>query len=106
LIQPSATAASASPTSAAPCRRAKDAVQEKRRRRALHPPQTRLTAQRRAEMPLVLISAVALIVDRGIFQFGGAGDLAGGVPPLVWIVAASIVMMRTPSPRRVRSSEP
>ncbi|SRR6266404_1910614 len=49
-------------------------------------------------VPLVLLSALALVVDGGIFQFGGVVDLAGGAPPLLWIVAASVVMMRNPLP--------
>ena len=50
-----------------------------------------------AAVPLMLVSAVGLFVDRGIFQLGGALDLAGGVPALVWIVGLSLMMMQNTS---------
>lgn len=45
-------------------------------------------------VPFILLSAVSLFVDRGPFQFGGAIDVGGAVPALMWIVALSVVMMR------------
>ncbi len=48
-----------------------------------------------ASVPMMLVSAVALFVDHGVFQFGGAIDLGGAVPALVWIVALSVVMLRS-----------
>jgi len=53
-----------------------------------------------AAVPLMLLSAVALFIDHGMFQFGGAIDLAGALPALAWTLALSIVMMRTPPPVR------
>lgn len=45
-------------------------------------------------VPVIVLSAVSLFVDRGPFQFGGAIDVGGAIPALVWIVALSVVMMR------------
>jgi hypothetical protein len=42
---------------------------------------------------LMVGSAVALFVDRGILQFGGVVDIAGGIPALLWIAALSVVMV-------------
>ncbi len=41
-----------------------------------------------------LLSAVALLVERGPFQFGGVFDVAGAIPALLWIAALSVVMVR------------
>ena len=43
---------------------------------------------------LLIVSAVALFVDHGPFQFGGPVDLGGGVPAVLWIAALSLTMMR------------
>ena len=51
-------------------------------------------------VPALLVSAVALFVDRGPFQFGGMIDLGGSVPALLWILGLSFVMMRA-RPRTV-----
>jgi hypothetical protein len=48
---------------------------------------------------LMVGSAVALFVDRGILQFGGVVDIAGGIPALLWISALSVVMIREPRAR-------
>ena len=48
-----------------------------------------------ASVPVMLVSAVALFVDHGVFQFGAAIDLGGAVPALVWIVCLSVVMLRS-----------
>jgi hypothetical protein len=45
-------------------------------------------------VPVIVLSAVSLFVDRGPFQFGGAIDVGGAIPALVWNVALSLVMMR------------
>jgi len=45
-------------------------------------------------VPALLVSAVALFIDRGPFQFGGVIDLGGSVPALLWILSLSFVMMR------------
>jgi hypothetical protein len=42
---------------------------------------------------LMVGSAVALFVDRGILEFGGVVDIAGGIPALLWIAALSVVMV-------------
>jgi len=47
---------------------------------------------------LLLLSAVALFRDRGLFQFGGVVDLGGTIPALVWIAVLSVVMARRPMP--------
>jgi len=51
-------------------------------------------------VPALLVSAVALFVDRGPFQFGGVIDLGGSVPALLLILGLSFVMMRA-RPRTV-----
>ena len=43
---------------------------------------------------LLIVSAVALFVDHGPFQFGGPVDLGGGIPAVLWIAALSLTMMR------------
>jgi len=48
-------------------------------------------------VPLLVVSAVALFVDHGPFQFGGVVDLGGTVPALLWIVGLSVVMFRRAS---------
>ena len=47
-----------------------------------------------ASVPLVLVSAVALFAERGLFQLGGVIDVGGAIPALLWIAALSVVMMR------------
>jgi ABC-type sulfate transport system permease component len=42
---------------------------------------------------LMVGSAVALFVDRGILEFGGVVDIAGGIPAFLWIAALSVVMV-------------
>jgi len=48
-----------------------------------------------ASVPVMLVSAIALFVDHGVFQFGGLVDLGGAVPALVWIGGLSGVMLRS-----------
>ncbi|TMB45037.1 MAG: hypothetical protein E6J55_07490 [Deltaproteobacteria bacterium] len=48
-----------------------------------------------ASVVLMLVSAVALFLDHGVFQFGGLIDLGGAVPVLVWIGGLSVVMLRS-----------
>src|SRR2546429_435820 len=43
---------------------------------------------------LLIVSAVALFVDHGAFQFGGPVDLGGGIPAVLWIAALSLTIMR------------
>ena len=43
---------------------------------------------------LLIVSAVALFVDHGPFQFGGPVDLGGGIPAVLWIAALSLTMVR------------
>jgi hypothetical protein len=57
-----------------------------------------------AIVPLILVSAVCLFVDRGPFQFGGVVDVAGSVPALLWIAALSVVIMRSESADAARSA--
>jgi len=47
-----------------------------------------------ASVPLVLVSAVGLFAERGLFQLGGVIDVGGAIPALLWIAALSVVMMR------------
>ena len=51
-----------------------------------------------ASVLLMVLSAVALFVDHGPLQFGGAIDLGGAVPALAWTLALSIVLMRAAPP--------
>ena len=51
-----------------------------------------------AFVPVLLVSAFALVAEHGIFQFGGVIDLAGGLLPPIWMLALSVVMIR-PGPR-------
>ena len=48
-----------------------------------------------ASVVLMLVSAVALFLDHGVFQFGGLIDPGGAVPVLVWIGGLSVVMLRS-----------
>ena len=41
---------------------------------------------------LVLSTAPPFLADHGIGQFGGALDIAGGVPGFAWIIALSVLM--------------
>jgi hypothetical protein len=63
-----------------------------------------LTRLGMAIVPLILVSAVCLFVDRGPFQFGGVVDVAGSVPALLWIAALSVVIMRSESADAARSA--
>jgi peptidoglycan/LPS O-acetylase OafA/YrhL len=47
-----------------------------------------------AAASLLIVSAVALFIDHGPFQFGGPVDLGGGLPAVVWIAALSLAMAR------------
>jgi hypothetical protein len=46
---------------------------------------------------LLVVSGLALAVDHGPLQSGGAINLAGTAPTILWIAATSIVMLRAPS---------
>src|SRR2546429_554582 len=47
-----------------------------------------------AAASLLIVSAVALFIDHGPFQFGGPVDLGGGLPAVVWIAALSLAIAR------------
>ena len=55
-----------------------------------------------AFVPLILVSAASLFVERGPFQFGGVIDVAGGLPALLWIAALSVVMVPSVSAETAR----
>ena len=54
---------------------------------------TRRQLDAAAGAAFAILMAVALFVDRGILQFGGVVDIAGGIPALLWIAALSVVMV-------------
>lgn len=42
----------------------------------------------------LVLTAIPLVSEAGVLQFGGAVDLAGALPGVVWIVAFSLLLVR------------
>ena len=42
----------------------------------------------------LVLTAVPLVTEAGVLQFGGGVDLAGALPSVVWIVAFSVLLVR------------
>jgi hypothetical protein len=42
----------------------------------------------------LVLTAIPLVTDAGVLQFGGVVDLAGALPGVVWIVAFSVLLVR------------
>jgi hypothetical protein len=42
----------------------------------------------------LVVTAVPLVTEAGVLQFGGPVDLAGTLPGVVWIVAFSVLLVR------------
>ena len=56
----------------------------------------RLTAMGWAAVALLAISAIALVSETAVAQFGGAVDLLGPAPAIVWIALLSVLVFRRP----------
>jgi hypothetical protein len=42
----------------------------------------------------LVLTAIPLVTEAGVLQFGGGVDLAGALPGVVWIVAFSVLLVR------------
>jgi hypothetical protein len=46
-----------------------------------------------AALVVVLSALPPLLADEGVWQYGGLGDVAGGVPATLWLIGLSLVML-------------